>query len=127
MEGCIVVLLQIEVKNPIDDKVNWELAFASNNDSESKRAFLGYISTSGDLRAESNYKYYFTNSATIILPETSEKGDTIIVSKSPIVTVSAVVDGGEEIYTHKGYYFEVIFDVYDEINFIYNGINWEVV
>lgn len=120
-------VIDSRAKDPMVDKTHWIVAFASNDDSLSRKAFIGYIASAGDLLATNNYKYYFSNSAELTLPKTGERGDAVVVSKSPDSTVAVKVDGGGLINTHLGNYSDVVFDIFDEINFIHNGTNWEVV
>lgn len=114
-------------KDPMVDNVHWIIAFASNDDPFSRKAFIGYVASSGDLMAVLNSRYYFSNTATITLPKTAQRGDAVVVSKAPDSTVYANIDTGLLIRTHLGEFAEVEFDVYDEIQFIYNGTMWEVV
>lgn len=114
-------------KDPMVDSTHWTVAFAANDDPISRRSFIGYIASSGDLTATVNYKYYFTNSAELTLPSIGERGDAVVVSKTPDVSVLVKVAGGENIFTHLGEFESVVFDIYDEVNFIHNGTHWEVV
>lgn len=114
-------------KDPMVDSIHWIIAFASNDDALSRKAFIGFIASSGDIIGSVNYKYYFTNSAKLTIPKVGERGDAIIVAKSPEADVLVVVEDGSDIHTHLGGYDSVMFDIYDEVNFVHNGVQWEVV
>ena len=113
--------------NPTTSPDHWEVAFISSGDSESMKLVLGYTTSVGDVNALVNKKYYFTNPARLTLPAIASRGDVITVSKSPNISIEIGVDSGEPIYTINGLYETIIFDVFDEVNFINNGVNWEVV
>lgn len=113
--------------NPTTSPEHWESAFLSLGDKDSFKEVLGYITSVGDVNAEVNRKYYFTNPAKLTLPSGASRGDVVTVSKSPNISVEVCAEQSDPIYTISGLYDVIIFDVFDEVNFIHNGLNWEVV
>ena len=114
-------------QNPVSTKNYWTNAFLSLDDGGTDKAVNGYSTAVGDVNAEPNKKYYFTNPAKLFLPKNAVRGDAVIVSKSPNITIRVCTLGSGIIDTHMGFFDVVVFDIYDEVNFIFNGVNWEVV
>lgn len=114
-------------KDPSTHPEYWVEAFLNPVSPEFYTILNGYTASVGDLDAVVNRKYYFTNPARLYLPETAKRGDTIVVSKSPSVTVEVYSDVRGPISTYMGDFDVVEFDIFDEVNFIHNGTKWEVV
>lgn len=104
----------------------WEKAFLSPSDPTSMQSVIGYTTSSGDINALPNRKYYLTNPASVTLPNNGSRGDAIVINKSPNITVKVSTVNGTTIFTRMGMYEEIDFDIYDEVNFVFNGLNWEV-
>lgn len=112
-------------KDPVAFAEFWEEAFLTNS-AGSRRLIQGYIPATESFTVEVNYRYYLLSSVNITLPATAIVGDSITLNKTPSATVNISVEAGGVISTHAGLFEDIIYDVYDEVNFVFNGVRWEV-
>lgn len=112
-------------KNPVSESGVWKPAFVSEDDPKSYKLFNGYLVISSDFEVSTNSRYYAIGSLTLTLPPTANNGDNIIINKSPTAEITLLVEGGAKINTLSGVADEVIYDILDEINIVWNGTNWQ--
>jgi len=103
----------------------WQKAFIGFDDPTGAKAYVGYQTMSSSFTAVVNSRYYLLSPLTITLPTTGSAGDVITLTKRNSVTAIVRVSTGN-IITSIGSDTSVSYDLNDEINFVYNGTNWEV-
>lgn len=113
-------------KNPVSGTDDWVIAFVATDDTDSQRLFNGYIPISQSFTPQVNTRYYALSSLTLVLPTTAKAGDNVVVNKAGSVEVTVRVLGGGLINTKVGRISEVIYDIDDEVNFLFTGSVWQV-
>lgn len=111
--------------NPVEDNNVWSVAFLSPDDTEGFKTFNGYTLISSNFEVQVNTRYYAMTSVRLTLPASAKGGDGVVVNKSPGSEVTFVVEGGGRISTFAGMMDEVVFDVFDELNLVWNNTNWQ--
>lgn len=119
-------IINSQNKNPTTEHNYWKEAFISTDSGEASKEFVGYSVQSSNFMAIANTRYYVTNASVVTLPTTATTGDTVTLNKAPIVTPRIVVTTGT-INTPVGQDSTILFDVNDEINFVFNGTTWEII
>ena len=91
---------------------------------------LEFFVRSGDFEARVGERYYIMQNLTVTLGDPSfygwVGGDYIAMSKSPTAQATVQASAGIQIITSAGADDSVIFDVDDEIIFVFDGTNWRV-
>lgn len=113
-------------KDPLTEPEFWEEAFTSMDSEGARSAFVGYIAQSTSFAALTNHRYYISAPLIVTLPSTATIGDVVTLVKKPNVSPSIRVSGGGSITTSIGSDTTVVFDIEDEVNFVFNGTNWEI-
>lgn len=84
----------------------------------------------GDFEARAGERYYIMQNLTVTLGDPSfyglVQGDYIAMSKSPTSQATVQATAGVQIITSAGTDDSVVFDVDDEIIFVFDGTNWRV-
>lgn len=111
--------------NPLEDNNVWSVAFLSADDVAGHKIFNGYTLISSNFDVQVNTRYYAMTSVTLTLPSTAKGGDNVIINKSPGAEVTLIVEGGGQISTFAGLMDEVIFDIHDELNVVWNNTHWQ--
>lgn len=112
--------------DPLRGTDDWVVAFVGTEDTQSFRYFNGYTLISQSFTPAINTRYYALSGLTLTLPRTANSGDGIILNKAANVQVEIIVQGGDKISTGDGLFDEVVYDIDDEINLVWNGSNWAV-
>lgn len=111
--------------NPVEDNNVWSTAFLSPDDTSGFKAFNGYTLISSNFDVQVNTRYYAMTSVRLTLPATAKGGDGVIINKSPGSEVTLIVADGGQISTFAGLMDEVIFDIHDELNIVWNNTHWQ--
>lgn len=104
----------------------WEEAFATVDGEQALSRFVGYSAQSTSFAAVANTRYYVLAPLVVTLPSTAVVGQTVTLVKKPNLSPTVVVEGGGKIFTGIGQADSIIFDIEDEVNFVFNGSAWEV-
>lgn len=113
-------------KNPVSGGEDWGIAFVATDDSDSLRLFNGYTPISQSFTPQVNTRYYALSSLSLILPASAKAGDNVIINKAGGVEVEVRVVGGGLINTKVGRVSDIVYDIDDEVNFVYTGSSWQV-
>lgn len=111
--------------DPISSPSYWEEAFVSINSESGRQEYIGYVAQSTSFAAVANTRYYALAPLTVTLPDTASVASVVTLSKRPNITVTVKVNTGT-ISTSVGADSAIIFDINDEVNFVFNGSVWEV-
>ena len=111
--------------DPISNPAQWEEAFVSINSESGRQEYIGYVAQSTSFAAIANTRYYALTPLTVTLPSTASVASVVTIAKRPNITVTVKSETGE-ISTNVGSDSTVIFDINDEVNFVFNGSVWEV-
>lgn len=105
---------------------DWVIAFVGTEDPDSFRLFNGYTLISQSFTPAINTRYYALSGLTMTMPATANAGDGVIINKAGNVQVTMVVANGGVFSTKQGVAEEIVYDIDDEINVVWNGTNWAV-
>ena len=111
--------------DPISNPAQWEEAFVSINSESGRQEYIGYVAQSTSFAAIANTRYYALTPLTVTLPNSASVASVVTIAKRPNITVTVKVDTGT-ISTNVGADSTIIFDINDEVNFVFNGSVWEV-
>ena len=111
--------------DPISNPAQWEEAFVSINSDRGRQEYIGYVAQSTSFAAIANTRYYALTPLTVTLPDSASVASVVTLSKRPNITVTVKVNTGT-ISTSVGADSTIIFDINDEVNFVFNGSVWEV-
>lgn len=111
--------------DPISSPSYWEEAFVSINSESGRQEYIGYVAQSTSFAAVANTRYYALAPLTVTLPDTASVASVVTLAKRPNITVTVKVNTGT-ISTNVGADSTIIFDINDEVNFVFNGSVWEV-
>jgi len=111
--------------DPISNPAQWEEAFVSINSESGRQEYIGYVAQSTSFAAIANTRYYALTPLTVTLPDSASVASVVTLSKRPNITVTVKVNTGT-ISTSVGADSTIIFDINDEVNFVFNGSVWEV-
>lgn len=111
--------------DPISNPAQWEEAFVSINSESGRQEYIGYVAQSTSFAAIANTRYYALTPLTVTLPDSASVASVVTLSKRPNITVTVKVNTGT-ISTNAGADSTIIFDINDEVNFVFNGSVWEV-
>jgi len=111
--------------DPISNPSYWVEAFVSINSESGRQEYIGYVAQSTSFTAIANTRYYALAPLTVTLPSTASVASVVTIAKRPKITVTVKSETGE-ISTNVGSDSTVIFDINDEVNFVFNGSVWEV-
>lgn len=112
--------------DPTKGTDDWVIAFVGTEDADSFRLFNGYTLISQSFTPAINTRYYALSGLTMTFPASSKAGDSVIVNKAGNVQVTMNVSGGGLFSTKNGSFEEIIYDIDDEINVVWDGTNWAV-
>lgn len=112
--------------DPTSSTGAWVEAFVAADSEQSRRIFNGYLAISSDIAASANSRYYALGSLTLTLPASSSLGYNVVINKSVFAEVTVDVSGTGKIRAGGDLLDEVIYDVSDEVNFTWNGTEWQV-
>ena len=111
--------------DPISNPAQWEEAFVSINSESGRQEYIGYVAQSTSFAAIANTRYYALTPLTVTLPDSASVASVVTLSKRPNIAVTVKVNTGT-ISTSVGADSTIIFDINDEVNFVFNGSVWEV-
>lgn len=111
--------------DPISNPAQWEEAFVSINSESGRQEYIGYVAQSTSFAAIANTRYYALAPLTVTLPDSASVASVVTIAKRPNITVTVKVNTGT-ISTSVGADSTIIFDINDEVNFVFNGSVWEV-
>lgn len=111
--------------DPVTSGSFWTEAFVSVNSADALQTFIGYEVRGANFTAVPNTRYYLTSPLIVNLPLTAKIGQVVTLVKKPTITTTVRVSSGV-ITTAGGSDSSVSFDLDDEVNFVFNGTNWEV-
>lgn len=110
---------------PSEASTYWSVTTLDADSLVALRRYVGYFTRSADFVAEVNTRYYATGPLNMTLPSSAVSGDVVTVAKSPNINITASVQTGT-ITTSIGSDTSIIFDISDELNIVFNGMDWEV-
>lgn len=111
--------------DPISNPAQWEEAFVSINSESGRQEYIGYVAQSTSFTAIANTRYYALAPVTVTLPDSASVASVVTLAKRPNISVTVKVNTGT-ISTNVGADSTIIFDINDEVNFVFNGSVWEV-
>lgn len=111
--------------DPISSQSYWEEAFTSTESATALQRFIGYEVQSASFSASPNSRYYIAAPLVVTLPLTGTVGQVVTLVKRPNLNITVRVSSGV-IVTSSGSDANVIYDIDDEVNFVFNGTSWEV-
>lgn len=111
--------------DPTSNPAQWEEAFVSINSESGRQEYIGYVAQSTSFAAIANTRYYALAPLTVTLPDSASVASVVTIAKRPNITVTVKVNTGT-ISTNVGADSTIIFDINDEVNFVFNGSVWEV-
>ena len=111
--------------DPISNPAQWEEAFVSINSESGRQEYIGYVAQSTSFAAIANTRYYALAPLTVTLPDSASVASVVTLAKRPNISVTVKVNTGT-ISTNVGADSTIIFDINDEVNFVFNGSVWEV-